>query len=75
MAVLADAYAYVQRLVSVVKMATMLEELRSVVRLWQKDFMQIILMKKCFMFIVGNVCHVKRFRTWTINSLKDIRKS
>jgi hypothetical protein len=54
-------------LVSVVKMATVLEkytteEQRSVVHFYgQKDSMQSIFIKKCFLFTVGNICRVKRF--------------
>jgi hypothetical protein len=60
----------VQILVSVVKMATVIEEYyteeqRSVVRFFcgQKDLMQRIFINKCFVFMVGNVCRVKRFTT------------
>jgi hypothetical protein len=60
----ADAHAYVQRLVSVAKMATMLEEYsteeqRSVMCFFvcvQKDSVQRIFAKKCFLFTVGSVC-------------------
>jgi hypothetical protein len=54
-------------LVSVVKMVTVLEdftteELRSDVRFCgQKDTMQRIFIKECFLFTVGSVCRVKRF--------------
>jgi hypothetical protein len=34
-----------------------------------------IFIKKCFLFMVGNVCHVKLFTTGSRNSLKDIQKS
>jgi hypothetical protein len=60
---------YVQRLVSVVKIATVLEEYtfeeqRSVVRfLWAKDSMQRIFIKKYFLFKWGSVCRVKGFTT------------
>jgi hypothetical protein len=63
----ANEHAHVQRMVSVVKMATVLEECtneeqRSVVRFCgQKDSMQRILIKKCFLFTVGSVCRIKRF--------------
>jgi hypothetical protein len=68
----ADAHTHVQRLVSVVKMATAFElcatdEKRSVMR---RMFIKI-----CFLFMVGNVCRVKRFTTGSRNSLKDVRKS
>jgi hypothetical protein len=62
-----DAHAHVYRLVSVIKMATVLqecttEEQRSVVCFcWRKDSMQRIFIKKCFLFTVGSVCRVKRF--------------
>jgi hypothetical protein len=56
-------------LVSLVKMATMLEECtaeeyRSVVRvffLWAKGLLQTIFIKKCFLFMVGSVCRMKQF--------------
>jgi hypothetical protein len=60
-------HVHVQRLVSVVKMATVLEdctieEQHSVVRFCgQKDSVQMIFIKKCFLFMVGSVCHIKRF--------------
>jgi hypothetical protein len=41
----------------------------------QKDSMQKILIKKCFLFIVGSVFHVNRFAMCSRNSLKDVRKS
>jgi hypothetical protein len=41
---------------------------------WEKDLKQRILIKKCFMFTVGSVCHVKRFTAGSRNSLKDVRK-
>jgi hypothetical protein len=58
----ADAHAHVQGLVSVDKMATVLEvctteEQRSVVRFCgPKESIQRIFIKKCFMFTVGNIC-------------------
>jgi lipid-A-disaccharide synthase-like uncharacterized protein len=70
---IADEHAHVQRLVLVFYMATVLEEciLKSSVLLfvflWQKDPMQRIVIKKCFLFTVGNVCHVKRFTTGSSN--------
>jgi hypothetical protein len=73
------AHAHAQRLVSVVKMTTVLEECtneekRSVVRFCgQKDSMQRILVKKCFLFTVGNVSHVKGFTTRLRNSFQDVR--
>jgi hypothetical protein len=74
------ADVHVQRLVSVVKIATVLEctteKQRSVVHfLWKKDSMQRIFIKKYFQFMVGSVCCVKRFTTGSRNSLKDVRKS
>jgi hypothetical protein len=61
-------HAHVQRLVSVVKMATVLEECtneeqRSLVHfLWAKGLdAKYIHKKKCFLFMVGSVCCVKRF--------------
>jgi hypothetical protein len=68
---IADAHAHVERLVSVVKMATVIEvftteEHRSFVRFffcWQKDSMQSIFIKKYFLFNMGSVCRVKRSTT------------
>jgi hypothetical protein len=64
----ADAHAHVQRLLSVVKMTTVLEECiteehSSVVRFFcgQKYSMQKIFIKKYFLLAVGSVCRVKRF--------------
>jgi hypothetical protein len=74
-------HAHVQRLVSVVKMATMLEQYTTeeqcpVVRFCgQKDSMQRIFIKKCFLFTVGSVCCVKRFTTGLRNSLKEVQNS
>jgi hypothetical protein len=59
--------SHVQRLVSVVKMAIVIqeyhtEEQRSVGRpLWEKGLNTNIFIKKCFLFTVGSVCGVKRF--------------
>jgi hypothetical protein len=71
----ADIHAHVHRLVSVFKMATVLE--RSVVLFFfgQKDSMQRIVIRKCFLFTAGSVFRVKRFTTGSRNSLKDVRKS
>jgi hypothetical protein len=75
-------HAHIQRLVSVVKMATVLEgctieEQHSVVHFFYglKDSMQRIFIKKCFLFTVGSVCCVKQFQTRSRTSLKDIQKS
>jgi hypothetical protein len=63
----ADAHTHVQRLVSIVKMTTVFEgyiteEQCSVVRFCgQKDTMQKISIKKCFLFTVGSVCRLERF--------------
>jgi Tat protein secretion system quality control protein TatD with DNase activity len=72
----------VQRLVSVVKMVTVLEECpteeqSSVVHFFygQKDSMKRISIKKGFLFMVRSVCHVKWFTTQLRNSLKDVQKS
>jgi hypothetical protein len=60
----AEAHAHVQRLISVIKMATVLEdftteEQRSVVRfLWAKGLNAKDI---CFLLLVGSVCGVKRF--------------
>jgi hypothetical protein len=37
--------------------------------------MQRIFIKKCFLFMVGSVCRIKRFTTGSRNSLKDVQKS
>jgi hypothetical protein len=37
--------------------------------------MQRILIKKYFLFTVGSVCQVNRFKTGSKNSLKDVRRS
>jgi hypothetical protein len=65
MEVMGNAHAHIQRLVSVVKMTTVLEgctteEQCSVVRfLWAKGLNA----KKLFLFTVGSVCRVKLFTT------------
>jgi hypothetical protein len=41
----------------------------------QKDSMQRIFIKKCFLFTVGSVCRVKRFTTRSRHFFKDVRKS
>jgi hypothetical protein len=80
-AYVADMLALIQRLVAVIKMATVLEEFvtqeqRSLVRfLWAKDSMQMIFIKKCFLFTVGSVCCVKLFIAGSRNSLNEFRKS
>jgi hypothetical protein len=65
-------------------MATVLEvriteEQRSVMRFFlgggQKDPLQRIFIKKCFLFTVGSVCPVKPFINGSRNSLMDVRKS
>jgi hypothetical protein len=33
----------------------------------QKDSLRTILIKKCFLFMVGSVCHIKRFTTGSRN--------
>jgi hypothetical protein len=78
----ADEHAQVQKLVSVVKIATVLveyttEEQSFVVRFFcaQKDSIQRIFIKKHFLFTVGSVCPVKRFTTGSRNYTKDIQKS
>jgi hypothetical protein len=61
--------SHVQRLVSVVKMATVHEEHTTEEQRWvvrfcgQNDLVQRTLIKKCFLFTVGSVCRVKRFTT------------
>jgi hypothetical protein len=37
--------------------------------------MEIMFIKKCYLFMVGSVCRVKRFITGSRNYLMDIRKS
>jgi hypothetical protein len=71
-------HGHVQRLVSVVKMATVLERNTEEKRFLcvlcaQKDSMQRTFTKKCFLFTVGSVCRVKRFTTGSRNSLKAVR--
>jgi hypothetical protein len=61
-------YAYVQRLVSVVKM-TMLQEYiaeqHSVVRfVWAKGSMKRIFIKKCLLFMVWKCLSCKAFLNW-----------
>jgi hypothetical protein len=78
--ILFDGSMYVHRLVSVVKIATMLkeyttEEQHSVVFCGQKDSVQRAFIKKCFLFIVGSVCHVKQFTIGLKNSLMDVLKT
>jgi hypothetical protein len=52
------------------------EEKSSIVRFYnQEERMQSIFIKKCFLFTVESVCRLKRFATWSRNSLKDVRKS
>jgi hypothetical protein len=41
----------------------------------QKGSVQRISIKKCFLFMVGSVSHVKQFTAGSKNSLKDARKS
>jgi hypothetical protein len=59
------ADAHVQRLVSVVKMASVLDCVlpKSSVLLWFSLWAKGlgILPKKCFLFTVGNICLIKRF--------------
>jgi hypothetical protein len=65
---------HVHRLVSVVKMVTVLEkcttvEQRSVVRvLWAKGFNAKDIHKESFLFMVGSVCRVRRFTSRSRNS-------
>jgi hypothetical protein len=77
---IANVLAHDQRLVSVVKMATVLEgciteEQHSVVHFCgQKDSVQRVLIKKCFLFALGSVCQVNWFTARSGNSLKDVQK-
>jgi hypothetical protein len=73
-----DAHAHVQRLVSVVKMATVhegyaTEEQRSVVRFFFVG--KRLFINKCFLFTAGSVFRIKRFIIRSRNSLMDVRKS
>jgi hypothetical protein len=61
-------HAHVQRLVLIVKMATVLEEYTSITQeltvvlfCGQKDSMQRIFIKKYLLLTVGRFCRVKRF--------------
>jgi hypothetical protein len=45
------------------------EEQRSVVG--KKDSMQSMFINKCFLFMVGSVCHVNRYTNGLRNSLKE----
>jgi hypothetical protein len=77
----ADARAHVQRLVSVVEMATMLEECTTkeqlpVVRfLWAKGLNAKDIHKAMFPFYDGKCLSRKAVHNWVENSLKDVRKS
>jgi hypothetical protein len=52
------------------------EEQSSIVLFCGQSYsMQMIFIKKCFLFTVGSVCRVKRFTTGSGNSFKDVRKS
>jgi hypothetical protein len=76
----ADAHPHVQRLVSVFKMATVLEECTTeeqhciVLFCGEKYLMQRIFSKKCFLFMMGSFCRVKLLKTGSINSLRDVSK-
>jgi hypothetical protein len=41
----------------------------------QRDSVQWIFIKICFLFAVGNVCHIKRLTTRSRNSLKEVLMS
>jgi hypothetical protein len=75
------ADTHVQRLVSVVKMATVLEECNTEEQRFlcgfcgQRDSMQRICIKKCFLFTMRSDCRVKRFAAGSEISLKDVQKS
>jgi hypothetical protein len=61
-----------RRLVSVVKMVTVLEERNtkkhcSDVYLWKKGSVQRLFIKKCILFTVGSVCRVKLFTAGSRN--------
>jgi hypothetical protein len=63
----AHAHAHIQRLISVVKMATVLEEYTAenqfllCVILWAKGLNENYINKKYFLFPVGSVCRLKLF--------------
>jgi hypothetical protein len=63
------------RLVSIVKMAIVLDGVLFCVFCGQEDSMQRIFINKCVLFKVGSVCRVKQFITGLRNSLKDVQKS
>jgi hypothetical protein len=75
------AHAHIQRLISAVKIATMLEECtteeqRSVVRfLLAKGLNALDIHKEMFPVYDGNCLSLKRFKTGLRNSLKEVRKS
>jgi hypothetical protein len=75
-----NVHEHVQRLVSVVEMATVLEECSTeeqrylVCFLWVKGSMQSIFIKKCFLFTAISVYRIKRFTTGLRNSLTDVSK-
>jgi hypothetical protein len=70
-------HVHFQRLVSVVRMVAMLEEYTAeehschVFFYGQKDWMQRIFIKKCFLFMVGSVCCIKQFTPGSRTSLKN----
>jgi hypothetical protein len=61
----ADAHAHVQRLVSVVKMATVLEEY-----LTEEQRSVVFFISKYFLFTVGSEYRAKRFTTGSRNVAK-----
>jgi hypothetical protein len=69
----ADAYAHVQRLVAVVKMATVLEEYTSEEQRFivhfcgQKDSVQRIFINRCFLFMFGKCLSCKTVHNWVAN--------
>jgi hypothetical protein len=73
-------HVHVLRLVSVVKMGTVLEGCSTegqhsvVCFLWARGLNanNVTVIKKRFLLMVGSVYHVKRFRTGSRNLLKDI---
>jgi hypothetical protein len=68
-------HAHVQSLVSVVKMATMLEVCTTEEQcfvlhfLWAKGLNAKDIHEEMFLIMVASVCHVKQFATGSINSL------
>jgi hypothetical protein len=71
---------HVQGLISIVKMATVLEDFTTeeqcsvALLLWAKGLNAKDIHKKKFLFVVGSVCCRKRFTTGSIYFVKDIQE-